>query len=384
MAGDEHTFTDKDHQWMRLALRLAVKGKGRTSPNPMVGAVLIQNGRAIGKGYHRRAGEPHAEIEAIADATQRGQDVRGSTLYVTLEPCSTIGVTPPCTDAIIKAGCTEVVFAAKDPNPRHHGKAACLLRAQGVRVREGLMQGEAEELNKVFRHFMETGYPYTIAKIAMSLDGRIATKTGESKWITNAKARQRSMKLREHSTAIMVGINTVLIDDPHLTIRKPKGEMMIRQPPLIRVVVDSKGRLPPAARVLRHLETQPTLIVTALSPRQSKHNPYPEAAEMLHAPSTQNGQVDLHWTLKKLASLGLNQLLVEGGGELHASLFQERLIQAVEIFIAPRIIGGRDAPRAVGGTESFDLDKHSVRLVSPRWKRLEDNLHLSSEVAYGS
>src|SRR5437879_6182929 len=210
---------DRGINYMSLALRLARRGYGTTSPNPMVGAVLVKTGRIIGRGWHHRAGEPHAEIEALLDAKKRGNNPKGATLYVTLEPCCTHGRTPPCTDAIIAAGIRKVVVGATDPNPQHRGKAFKLLERAGISVAEGLLAEECERLNETFNHWIVHRTPFITVKAAMTLDGKIATATGESKWITSEAARAHAMHLRRGADAILVGVNTVLLDDPGLTIR---------------------------------------------------------------------------------------------------------------------------------------------------------------------
>ena len=210
--------------YMRLALRLARRGYGTTSPNPMVGAVLVKGGKIIGRGWHHRAGEPHAEIEALRDAQERGHTVKGATLYVTLEPCCTRGRTPPCTDAIVAAGIKRVVAGAIDPNPRHRGRGFRILRRAGLAVTHGVMAEECARLNEAFNHWIVQRTPFVTVKAGMTLDGKIATAAGESKWITGEKARAYGMKLRQGVDAILVGINTVLADDPSLTVRRQKAE----------------------------------------------------------------------------------------------------------------------------------------------------------------
>ena len=206
--------------YMRLALRLARRGYGTTSPNPMVGAVLVKGAKIIGRGWHHRAGEPHGEIEAIQDATRRGNSVKGATLYVTLEPCSTHGRTPPCTDAVLKAGIKHVIIGATDPNPGHRGKAFEILKRGGVKVAAGVLAAECAELNEAFNHWIVHRTPFVTVKAAMTLDGKIAAASGESKWITSEKARAYAMKLRQGADGILVGINTILADDPSLTVRR--------------------------------------------------------------------------------------------------------------------------------------------------------------------
>src|SRR5882724_1283885 len=235
-AGDYDGETMKDLHLMRLALRLARRGCGATSPNPMVGAVLVKRGKIIGQGWHRRAGGPHAEIEAFRDAQARGNDPKGSTLYVTLEPCSTHGRTPPCTDAIKAARIKKVVVAASDPNPAHAGRAFRLLKRTGIKVVHGILADKAARLNEAFNHWIIHRTPFVTVKAAMTLDGKIATAAGESKWITGPTARAHGMRLRQESDAILVGINTVLVDDPGLTARKIPGSSFKVQTPRRRII----------------------------------------------------------------------------------------------------------------------------------------------------
>src|SRR5947208_11035637 len=246
----------QDLQFMRLALALARRGYGATSPNPMVGAVLVKKGRIIGRGWHRRAGQPHAEIEAIRDAERRGHSSKGATLYVTLEPCSTHGRTPPCTQAIVAAGIKRVVIGATDPNPRHRGRGFGILKRAGIEVIKGILADECERLNEAFNHWIIHRTPFVTVKAAMTLDGKIATAAGVSKWITGEKARAYGMKLRQEADAILVGINTILADDPSLTVRGGRSQKRLR-----RIVLDSTAKTPLTAKVVRDEDATLTTIV---------------------------------------------------------------------------------------------------------------------------
>src|SRR5690349_14420114 len=252
-----------DEAWMRLALRLAARAEGQTSPNPMVGAVLVRGGQRIGQGWHHRAGHPHAEIEALRDAKARHAATRDATLYVTLEPCSTHGRTPPCTNAIIEAGIQRVVVAATDPNPAHAGRGFRLLRRKGIAVEIGLLADEATRLNEAFNHWIVHRTPYVVVKAAMTLDGKIATASGESKWITGSLAREAGMRLRRQADAILVGVNTAVLDDPRLTVRQLSGKTQ-KQPAarLRRIVIDSEARTPLTAQVVTDAFAKLTTIVT--------------------------------------------------------------------------------------------------------------------------
>ena len=267
MVGQNHAKGDRksaavEQRLMRVALGLARRGYGMTSPNPMVGAVLVKRGQIIGRGWHHRAGEPHAEIEAIRDAERRGHDLKGATLYVTLEPCSSHGRTPPCTDAIKAAKIWRLVLGATDPNPKHSGKGFQLLRQAGVKIAAGILNAECERLNEAFNHWIVQRTPFVTVKAAMTMDGKIATASGESKWITGAVARAYGMKLRQGADAVLVGINTILADDPSLTVRgvqtpasiirntSEAGKSKVQSQRLRRIVLDAMARTPLSARVV--------------------------------------------------------------------------------------------------------------------------------------
>ncbi len=366
-------MTDTD--FMRGALRLARHGAGLTSPNPIVGAVLVKRGRIIGRGWHRRAGEPHAEIEALHDAQNRGYDARRATLYVTLEPCSTRGRTPPCTDAIQAAGIRRVVVAATDPNPAHAGRTWPLLRRAGILVDHGVLAKEATALNPAFNHWIIHRTPLVTVKAAMTLDGKIATAAGESKWITGSSARALGMSLRAGSDAVLVGINTILADDPKLTARVPGA----RNPR--RIVLDSRARTPLRANVVRDRFAGLTTIVLAKSAARSRVAALARRVRVLAAPSAR-AQLDLRWLLKKLGAEGVTSLLVEGGGEVNASFLLRGLAQRVQFFYAPEILGGRDARKGVAGWGVRQV-AGMIKLRDVEWKRLGRDLWLQANVEPG-
>src|SRR5665213_3718258 len=260
-----------DAQFMRLALRLARRGGGATSPNPVVGAVLVKGGKTIGRGWHRRAGLPHAEIEALRDAQKRGQNPRGATLYVTLEPCCTHGRTPPCTDAVIAAGIKRVLVGATDLNPKHSGRAFKIFQCAGIEVVHGILAVECARLNEAFNHWIVHRTPFVTVKAAMTLDGKIATAGGESKWITGEPARAHGMKLRRDSDAILVGVNTVLADNPSLTARNQKSEVRSQNKNLRlrRIILDSMARTPLQAKVVSDEHAAwTTLVVGKFAPKK--------------------------------------------------------------------------------------------------------------------
>ncbi len=357
---------------MREALRLARRGYGTTSPNPMVGAVLVKAGKIIGRGYHRRAGLPHAEIEALLDASRRGHDPKGATLYVTLEPCSTHGRTPPCTEALITARVKRVVAGATDPNPKHSGRGFELLKRAGIEVTSGVLRQESDQLNVAFNHWMVHRTPLVTVKAAMTLDGKIATKSGESKWITGEKARAYGMDLRRWSDAILVGINTILADDPSLSVRGGKTQA------LRRIILDSRGRTPLNAKVLTDPLASLTTIVVTRAAARSRVMELSKRANVMVAPARQN-RIDLRWLLRKLGGEKVTSLLVEGGGEVNASFLRQGLAQRIAFFYAPKILGGRHSLPAVGGPGATRLEE-TLSLTDVTWKKLGDDLLLTATV----
>ena len=375
-----------DAQFMRLALRLARRGYGATSPNPMVGAVLVKGGKIIGRGWHRRAGFPHAEIEAFRDAQKRGHSPRGATLYVTLEPCCTHGRTPPCTEAIIAAGIPRVVIGATDPNPQHAGKGFKILRRAGTEVVHGILADECAKLNEAFNHWIVHRTPFVTVKAAMTLDGKIATASGESKWITGEKARAHGMKLRQSSDALLVGVNTILADDPSLTARtrmEDGGWKMAR--PLRRIVLDSRARTPLDAKVVSDEFAALTTIVVSKAAPKNRVKALANKTNVIVAPVsrsslvTRHSSLNLRWLLKKLGAENVTRLLVEGGGEVNASFLLGGLAQRVAFFYAPKILGGRDSRKAVAGEGAKSL-ADVLQLREVEWRRLGEDLLLTARV----
>jgi len=365
---------------MRAALRWAARGYGRTSPNPMVGAVLVKRGAVIGRGWHRQAGGPHAEIEALRDAERRGHRARGATLYVTLEPCSTHGRTPPCTEAIIAAGINRVVVATIDPNPRHAGRGFELLDRAGIEVVSGVLAPRATRLNEAFNHWIVHRTPFVTVKAAMSLDGKIATHTGESKWITGPKSRAHAMELRAGHDAILVGVNTVLADDPALTLRAVEGMRLkvdgLRQPR--RLVLDSKARTPLSAKlVVDELASATTIIATRRAPA-GRVKALRRKVRVEVAPE-RDGGIDLRWLLPKLGAENVTSLLVEGGGEVNASFLFGGHAHRVAFFYAPKIIGGWDARKGVAG-ESISELKDALKITEVEYRWLGEDLLMTGRV----
>ncbi len=339
---------DADDRFMWMALDLARQGRGRTNPNPMVGAVAVQGAEVVGSGYHKAVGTPHAEIIALEKA---GEKANGATLYINLEPCNHHGRTGPCTEAIIRAGISRVVIAMRDPNPLVSGSGIARLQEAGIKIREGVLGQKACHLNETFIKYITTKMPYISVKIAMSLDGKIATSTGESHWITGEKARQFVHRLRDHTDVIMVGIETVLKDNPRLTTRLESGAG--RDP--IRVIVDSSARLPLDAKVIESGSAAKTIVaVTAKAPPDKCRVLKAKGVEILELPED-GGRVDLTSLMGELAARGLSAVLVEGGGTLNYSMLEQGLVDKLFIFIAPLIIGGQESPTAFSGSGISDL-----------------------------
>jgi diaminohydroxyphosphoribosylaminopyrimidine deaminase/5-amino-6-(5-phosphoribosylamino)uracil reductase len=369
--------TGNDESFMRPALALARRGYGTTSPNPMVGAVLVKGGRIIGQGWHHCAGEPHAEIEALRDAERRRNSPKGATLYVTLEPCCTHGRTPPCTVAIKAAGIKRVVVAAKDPNPQHAGRGFLILRRAGIEVEHGVLAEEATKLNEAFNHWIVQRTPFVTVKAAMTLDGKIATASGESKWITGEEARAEGMRLRAGADAILVGVNTVLADDPSLTVREtPKTKIQTSR--LRRIVLDSQARTPLKAKVVSDEFAALTTIVVGKGAPARRIAALAKRAQVWTAP-LRGGRIDLRWVLKRLGGEKVTSLLVEGGGEVNASFLLGGFAQRVAFFYAPKILGGRDSRKAVAGEGARSLNE-ILNLCDVEWRRVGEDLMMTARV----
>jgi diaminohydroxyphosphoribosylaminopyrimidine deaminase/5-amino-6-(5-phosphoribosylamino)uracil reductase len=349
-----------------------------------VGAVLVKGGEIIGRGWHHRAGEPHAEIEALRDAEKRGHKVKGATLYVTLEPCCTRGRTPPCTEAIMAAGIKRVVVGTMDPNPRHCGKGFKILQRAGLTVTRGVLAEACVQLNEAFNHWIVRRTPLVTVKAGMTLDGKIATASGESRWITGPEARAYGMELRQGSDAILVGINTILVDDPSLTVRGPKtgahgAEAVGRDHKLRRIVLDARGRTPLEAKVASDESAAlTTIVVNKLAPRR-RVAALAKRVEVLVAPG-RDGNIDLRWLLRKLGSQDVTSLLVEGGGEVNASFLWQGLAQRVAFFYAPKILGGHESRRAVAGEGARTLAE-SLSLTDLEWQQFGTDWLLTVRVA---
>ena len=350
---------------MLRALELARASVGETSPNPPVGAVVARDGRIVGEGRTQPAGQHHAEVVALRQA---GELARGATLYVTLEPCWHYGRTPPCTNAVIAAGVAEVHVSMADPNPRVDGRGITALRAAGIEVVLGEGREEAEELVAPHSVYITTGMPLVTLKFAMSLDGKIATRTGDSMWITCEESRRYVHELRAKSDAIMAGIGTVLADDPQLTARDSNDAPLSRQP--LRVVVDSRGNMPPDATMLS--QAGETLVAVSEVGRDAREALESAGAEVFFAP-TGNGRVNLRALLAELGRREVTNVFVEGGGVLAGSLLDARLVHRVVAFVAPVIIGGDRAPSPVGG-QGAALMSDAIRLSAVRIERFGEDV----------
>lgn len=360
--------TELDRRWMRRALELAARGEGLTRPNPPVGAVVVRDGRVVGEGWHRAAGGPHAERLALAQA---GTQAWGATLYVTLEPCSTWGRTPPCTDAIIDAGIRRVVAACSDPNPRHRGRGFAILRRRGIAVNVGLERAPAVRLIEGFAMWVTAQRPWITLKLAMSLDGRIADASGRSRWITSAASRRRAHAERRRADAIMVGVGTVQADDPRLLPRPSMG----RAP--WRVVLDTAGRTPPGARVLTDAHAAHTLVLVGetCEPARCRRLARGGATVERVPIDRTTGRVDLAAAVRTLAPRGILRMLCEGGSKLAGALVACGLTDELLLMYAPRVLGA-DAKPAVGASgwalpasPQFRLAEHG-RCGDDWWVRL--------------
>ena len=357
---------DMDIKFMREALRQARKGLGRTSPNPAVGAVVVMEGRIIAKGYHRRAGCPHAEVEALKKIGGRAP---GGTLYVTLEPCNHQGKTPPCTEAIWKSGIKRVVVGLRDPNPNVAGGGCEFLRDKGLKVQTGVLEEACRKHHAAFIKFVTTGRPFVIAKSALTLDGWTGTSTGHSKWVTGEKARQWVHRLRNRVDAVMVGVGTVVADNPLLTTRLHRG----RGKDPLRIVLDTALRIPREANVLNHESSSMTYLV--VGPQVSEvalRSVQKKGVEAIRCP-TREGRIDLAALMDLLGRMSLTSLLVEGGASVMGSMLRERLVDQFYVFKAPKILGGNDGIPMAAGLGPQKMDR-CLRLKDITIRRIGDDI----------
>ncbi|NLH51067.1 MAG: bifunctional diaminohydroxyphosphoribosylaminopyrimidine deaminase/5-amino-6-(5-phosphoribosylamino)uracil reductase RibD [Myxococcales bacterium] len=362
---------------MRRALRLAVRGHGWTNPNPMVGAVLVRDGRIIGEGYHTAVGNPHAEREALADCRRRGENPAGATLYVNLEPCNHQGRTPPCTEAIIESRLARVIIAHQDPNPLVNGSGIRRLESAGIPVESGVLAKEAIALNEGYCRYICAGRPFVTLKAATTLDGRIATASGHSQWVSGPAALRFAHWLRHVNDAILVGVDTVIADDPQLTCRLPDF-FPHRQP--LRVILDSRLRIPPAAKVVSgKLPGQTLVAVTDRAPREKIDRLAKPGVIVDIFPADADGRVDIAAVLQALHRRQIAALLVEGGGHVHASFLQLRLADKLNLVLAPKLVGGRDAKSWIAGELAATMDQ-ALRLKDFHTRRLGVDLLVESHL----
>ena len=358
-----------EETYMELALELALRGCGRVNPNPLVGAVVVKDGRVIGRGYHACFGGLHAERTALSSCTEPPE---GAELYVTLEPCCHHGKQPPCTDAILESGIRRVIIGSADPNPLVRGRGAELLRAHGVDVTEGVLRGRCDEINRPFFHYIQTGLPYVILKYAMTLDGKTAAFTGASRWITGEEARRHVHEDRNRFAAILVGTGTVLTDDPLLTCRIPAG----RNP--LRIVCDTHLRTPLQSQIAVTACQVPTLLATACGDEE-RQKPYRGLGCEVSLLPLKDGHIDLNALMKLLGRRGIDSVLLEGGAALSWSALKSGIVNRVQAYVAPKLLGGRTVPSPVGG-DGFSCPEEAVRLSTPTIRRLGRDLLLESEV----
>lgn len=362
------TDMEQDRQYMKMALELAQKGMGFTAPNPMVGAVIVKNGRIIGQGYHRKYGELHAEREALAVCTE---EPKGASIYVTLEPCCHYGKQPPCVNAILEAGIRRVIIGSSDPNPLVAGKGIRILKDHGIEVTENILKEECDKLNEAFFYYIQNKKPYVVMKYAMTMDGKIAAYTGESKWVTGEAARIHVQEQRLKYTGIMVGVGTVLADDPMLTCRLENS----RNP--VRIICDSHLRTPLNSKIVKTAATVPTILAT--SSKEQKIKNYEDlGCRVLYVPE-KNGHIDLNRLMELLGAEKIDSILLEGGGTLNWSALESGIVQKVQTYIAPKLFGGEKAKTPVEGT-GFPDPASAVLLKNSEITRLGHDFLIESEV----
>lgn len=361
-----------ESKFMARALEIAKRGSGYTNPNPLVGAVIVRDGRIIGEGYHEVYGSNHAEINAFNNATE---DVRGATMYVTLEPCAHYGKTPPCAKAIVEKGIKKVVIGLKDPNPLVAGKGIKILEDNGVEVIVGLLEEQGRQLNEIFLKYITTNIPFCIMKTAMTLDGKIATKTGDSRWVTEELSRKYVHKLRNRVAGIMVGIGTILADDPLLNTRLD-GEGS-KDP--VRIIIDSTGRIPLKAKVLNSNSKAKAIVAVTEKAEKDKIRALEEkGAEVIITPTKNNG-VDLYYLMKILGEKKIDSILLEGGSKINYSALEAKIVDKVNAFIAPKIIGGDTAKTPVGG-EGKVFMKDAISLKNINFHRFGNDIMIEGYV----
>lgn len=362
-----------DAIYMSKAIGLAKKGEGKTSPNPLVGAVIVKDNKIIGTGYHQIYGGPHAERNALKDCREKGFNPAGADMYVTLEPCCHYGKTPPCTEAIIESGIKRVVIGSLDPNPKVAGKGVQILRDAGIEVVTDIMNEECTELNHVFFHYITEGKPLVILKYAMTMDGKIATYKGLSQWITSEKARERVQEDRNRCSAIMVGIGTVLADDPRLTCRIEGGTHPAR------IICDSDLRIPEDSYIVRTAGEIRTIIATLSDQGEKAETLKKLGCEIIVTEAAEDGEISLNDLVSKVGKAGIDSIILEGGSGLNWSALNEGIVDRVQTYIAPKIFGGEDAKTPVGG-QGFERPEDCIRLERTGMELIGDDLLIESRV----
>ena len=355
---------------MKLALELAANARGRTSPNPLVGAVIVKDNRVVGCGWHRKAGTPHAEVHALRQA---GELAKGADVYVSLEPCSHYGKTPPCAKALVEAGVNNVYAAMLDPNPKVAGNGFKILQEAGIHVEYGFLEDEARKLNEVFLKWIMHKQPFVVMKAAMTLDGKIATVEGQSKWITNETSRAYGYKLRDIYDGILVGINTVIADDPALTARVEGGKNPIR------IVVDSTLKIPLTAKLLYDKQAPVIVATTKLASAEKVAQLQNLGVEVLIIDTDEVNRVDMTKLMQELGQKNICSILVEGGAEIHGSLIEHKLIDKVYFFIAPKLVGGQKAKTPVAGNGIGNLAE-AITLQDVITKNLDGDILITGTV----
>lgn len=359
-----------DEQYIKRALRLARKGIGYVNPNPLVGSIIVKNGKVVGEGYHQCFGNEHAEINALREA---GKKARGATLYVNLEPCCHYGKTPPCTDAIVNAGIKRVVVGMVDPNPLVNQKGIEILKRHGLEILTPIEEEACRQLNRVFIKYITTGLPYVTLKIAQSLDGRIATRTGHSRWITSYKARVEAHRIRSQSDAVIVGIGTVLADNPQLTVRHVKG----RNP--VRLVLDSHLEIPLNCQLLTDENVHKTVIVTTVPDSEKVSQIKKMGAQVWHIEQDYDGRISLSGLMHKIAAARMSAVMVEGGAQVFTSFLKEKIVDHIIVALAPKILGA--GIEAIGDLGILTVDD-GIQLANVAFKNLNPDLLVSADVNF--
>ncbi len=360
-----------DTEGIKRAIVLAKKGSGFVNPNPMVGAIIVKKGEIIGQGWHGAYGQPHAERQALRSCRKSPQ---GATLYVTLEPCGHYGKTPPCAEAIIESGIKRVVIGSADPNPLVAGKGSVMLKKHNIEVLENVLKEECDELNEVFFYYIQTGLPLVVMKYAMTMDGKIATYTGQSKWITGETARERVHADRHKFSAIMVGVGTVIADDPSLTCRLENSKNPIR------IICDTHMRTPLTSQIVGQAKQVPTIIATSCLDTPI-HQPYINAGCRIKVIPKRKNHIDLQLLMVKLGEEGIDSILLEGGGRLNWSALESQIVTKVQAYIAPTLFGGAGATTPVGGV-GVEQPKDGFSLHNSQVTQLGEDFLIESDVVY--